>query len=237
MKFFFFLTLSLLSFHLKASCTDKLIDTVKYSDEFTVPYILTSQNQSPQHVLILMPGGTGNLDPYMNEGKLQFGFGGNFLIRSRAIFCDSQFATASTNSSESPERMGALVYDLEKRFPSAKICMVGTSRSTYSTMGLAVRFDGKLSCIIHTASMNQIARFDTRQFKTRHLLVHHKNDPCHLTTYASAQSNHERYKTPMITMEGGSSTGDSCQAFSYHGFNGIEQQTIDLIKTWIKQAN
>lgn len=234
MKFLTFVALTLLPLQIQAACKDQLVDTVRYSDEFTVPYILTSENQSPRFVLILMPGGAGNLDPYLNEGKLQFGFSGNFLIRSRNLFCDHQFATASTNSTESPERMGALINDLEKRFPMAKICMVGTSRSTYSTMGLAEKFDGKVDCIIHTASMNQIARFDTRKFKSRHLMVHHKNDPCYLTTYASTQSNHERYKTPLITMEGGDSTGDSCQAFSYHGFNGIEQQTVEQIKTWIR---
>ena len=235
MRFLLLLALLIVSLHAKASCTDQLIDNVRYSDEFTVPYILTSQHQSPRYVLILMPGGAGTLNPHINnEGKLQFGFAGNFLIRSRNQFCDSQFTTASTNSTESPERMGALVNDLQTRFPKSKICMVGTSRSTYSTMGLAEKFDGKIDCIIHTASMSQIARFDTRKFKSRHLMVHHKNDPCHLTTYASTQSNHERYKTPLITMEGGSSTGDACQAFSYHGFHGIEQQTIDQIKAWIR---
>lgn len=235
MRFLLLLALLIVSMHAKASCTDQLIDNVRYSDEFTVPYILTSQHQSPRYVLILMPGGAGTLNPHINnEGKLQFGFAGNFLIRSRNQFCDSQFTTASTNSTESPERMSALVNDLQTRFPKSKICMVGTSRSTYSTMGLAEKFDGKIDCIIHTASMNQIARFDTRKFKSRHLMVHHKNDPCHLTTYASTQSNHERYKTPLITMEGGSSTGDACQAFSYHGFHGIEQQTIDQIKAWIR---
>jgi hypothetical protein len=235
MRFLLLLALLIVSLHAKASCTDQLIDNVRYSDEFTVPYILTSQHQSPRYVLILMPGGAGTFNPHINnEGKLQFGFAGNFLIRSRNQFCDSQFTTTSTNSTESPERMGALVNDLQTRFPNAKICMVGTSRSTYSTMGLAEKFDGKIDCIIHTASMNQIARFDTRKFKSRHLMVHHKNDPCHLTTYASTQSNHERYKTPLITMEGGSSTGDACQAFSFHGFYGIEQQTIDQIKAWIR---
>ena len=235
MRFLLLLALLIVSLHAKASCTDQLIDNVRYSDEFTVPYILTSQHQSPRYVLILMPGGAGTLNPHINnEGKLQFGFAGNFLIRSRNQFCDSQFTTASTNSTESPERMSALVNDLQTRFPKSKICMVGTSRSTYSTMGLAEKFDGQIDCIIHTASMNQIARFDTRKFKSRHLMVHHKNDPCHLTTYASTQSNHERYKTPLITMEGGSSTGDACQAFSFHGFYGIEQQTIDQIKAWIR---
>ena len=114
MKLIVFAILSLASLHLHASCNDQLIDNVRYSDQFTVPYILTSQNQSPQYVLILMPGGAGTLNPHINnEGKLQFDFAGNFLIRSRNRFCDSQFATASTNSTESPERMGALMNDLE----------------------------------------------------------------------------------------------------------------------------
>ena len=141
MRFLLLLALLIVSLHAKASCTDQLIDNVRYSDEFTVSYILTSQHQSPRYVLILMPGGAGTLNPHINnEGKLQFGFAGNFLIRSRNQFCDSQFTTASTNSTESPERMGALVNDLQTRFPNAKICMVGTSRSTYSTMGLAEKF-------------------------------------------------------------------------------------------------
>jgi len=154
MRFLLLLALLIVSLHARASCTDQLIDNVKYSDQFTVSYILTSQSQSPQYVLILMPGGAGALNPYINnEGKFQFGFAGNFLIRSRNQFCDSQFTIAPTNSTESPERMGALINDLQTRYPSAKICMVGTSRSTYSTMGLAEKFDCKIDCIIHTASM------------------------------------------------------------------------------------
>ncbi|MEY3058332.1 MAG: hypothetical protein RI941_1056, partial [Pseudomonadota bacterium] len=59
MRFLLLLALLIVSLHARASCTDQLIDNVKYSNEFTVAYILTSQNQSPQYVLILMPGGAG----------------------------------------------------------------------------------------------------------------------------------------------------------------------------------
>jgi hypothetical protein len=38
-------------------------------------------------------------------------------------------------------------------------------------------------------------------------------------------------------MEGGISAGDSCGAFSYHGYNGIENETISAIKKWIKQGS
>jgi hypothetical protein len=36
-------------------------------------------------------------------------------------------------------------------------------------------------------------------------------------------------------MEGGSSVGNPCKAFAYHGYNGIERETVDAIKRWIKQ--
>ncbi len=54
MRFLLLLALLIVSLHAKASCTDQLIDNVRYSDEFTVPYILTSQHQSPRYVLILI---------------------------------------------------------------------------------------------------------------------------------------------------------------------------------------
>ena len=37
-------------------------------------------------------------------------------------------------------------------------------------------------------------------------------------------------------MEGGISVGHPCEAFAYHGYNGIERETIDAIKKWIRQG-
>jgi len=37
-------------------------------------------------------------------------------------------------------------------------------------------------------------------------------------------------------MEGGTSEGDPCQARGYHGYNGIEAETIDRIMEWIRRA-
>lgn len=231
------LSFSFISLSANARCTDELIGPIKYQDDLSVSYILTNQSSNPDWVLIMMPGGTGNLDPYVNEGKLYFNFAGNFLIRSRHLFCDSNFATASTNSTNSLERMEVIIKDINNRFPKAKLCLVGTSSSTLSTINFSQSLDGKIDCFIHTASLNSIARLDTRSYKSRHLLVHHQNDQCRLTTYSSSEHNHRRYKTPLITMNGGTTTGDECQAFSYHGFNGIESETVDQIKSWIKSAN
>jgi hypothetical protein len=37
-------------------------------------------------------------------------------------------------------------------------------------------------------------------------------------------------------MEGGIAVGDPCEAFAYHGYNGIERETVDAIKKWILQG-
>jgi len=34
-------------------------------------------------------------------------------------------------------------------------------------------------------------------------------------------------------MSGGRSVGDECEAQAYHGYNGIERETVDKIKQWI----
>jgi len=31
------------------------------------------------------------------------------------------------------------------------------------------------------------------------------------------------------------SVGDPCEAWAYHGYNGIEQKTVAAIKAWIRQ--
>ena len=169
----------------------------------------------------------------MEAGQLKFLSSGNFLIRSRELFADEDFAAASIDATSSAERMLAIVDDLRSRFAQAQIYIIGTSRSTDATMRLAGPLDGKVAGFIHTSSMNGIASFDTRNFKSRHLLVFHKNDSCRVTHPTSAEYSHEKYGTPLIVMEGGKSVGDPCEAAAYHGYNGIERETVSRIEAWI----
>ena len=111
--------------------------------------------------------------------------------------------------------------------------MVGTSRSTESTMALAAPLDGKVTGFVHSSSMNAIATFDTRRFKSRHLIVLHKRDVCRVTPPAAGEVSHKTFGTELIEVDGGKSTGDDCEAFAYHGYNGIERETVDRIKAWI----
>ncbi|MDE2615854.1 MAG: hypothetical protein KGL73_02400 [Burkholderiales bacterium] len=216
--------------------SEQLITSAHYPGGEVVPYLLTEQGPAhPRYVVVLMPGGSGRLEPEMREGKVVFKGRGNFLIRSRALFTDADMVAIATDSTGSPERMGAITDDVARRFPGARVYVIGTSRSTLSTMQLADRMDGKVAGFVHTSSMSGIARFDTRSLKSRQLIVHHKNDGCYVTGYGTALYNHEQFGTAFIAVEGGVSQGDPCEALAYHGYNGIEKEVIGKIKAWIRQ--
>jgi hypothetical protein len=218
------------------SARDQVISSAHYANGDAVPYLLTvADHAKPKYVLILMPGGAGRLEPQMRDGKIAFMAKGNFLIRSRNLFADHETAVISTDASGSPERIGAITEDARRRFADVKFYVLGTSRSTLDTIQLAERMDGKVAGFVHTSSFNAIASLDTRALKSRQLIVHHQKDGCNYTLYGAAQRNHEKFGTELISMEGGISQGDPCEAFAYHGYNGIERETVDKIKAWIKQ--
>jgi len=215
---------------------EELVTTARYANGEAVPYILNTGAGSPKYVIILFPGGSGNMDPRVENGKLVYGFRGNFLIRSRPHIVDHEFATVSTNSSRSEERIQAVLDDIKRRYPEARIYLMGTSNGTDPTRVLAGYLADRIAGVIHTASLGAIRGLDARKYRNRHLLVHHRNDPCHATPFSAAAASHQDYGTELIAMEGGISTGERCEAFSYHGFNGIERETIDAIKIWIRRG-
>jgi hypothetical protein len=217
--------------------TEELITTAHYADGQSVPYILNRNDPTPKFVIILFPGGTGVVDPHFENGVLVYGYRGNFLVRSRKLMVDDDFATVTTNTTQSEERVQALLDDIKKRFPNARIYLMGTSNGTGATMALAGYLSDKIEGEIHTSSLREIYGFDARKFKNRQLIVHHKDDLCRATPFNSAEHSHTKFGTDFIAMEGGTSVGDVCEAFAHHGYNGIERETVDAIKKWIVQGN
>jgi hypothetical protein len=215
---------------------DLVTTTLEKSGE-TVPYILNYNNLSPSYVLILFPGGSGVVDPHMEDGKLVYKAKNNFLLRARNYFVDDEFVTVSTNSTQSTERIQAIIGDLKKRFPTARIYLIGTSKGTYDTMRLAEYLSDKIAGEIHTSSLQSISFFDAKKYANRHLIVHHRDDSCKSTPFSAAEHSHKSYGNDFIIMEGGISVGDPCEPFAHHGYNGIEKETVDSIKKWIKQGS
>ena len=216
--------------------SEDLITTAKYKNGKVIPYILNYQNLSPKYAIILFPGGSGDVNPHMEDGKLVYKFQRNFLLRSRPFLIDNEFVSVTTNSSDNEERIQAIINDLKKRFPNVQIYLMGTSKGTQDTIALAGYLSDKIAGEIHTSSVSNIAYLDAKKYKNRHLVVHHQYDSCHATPFYAAESSHKKYGTDLIVMTGGKSVGNDCEAFAYHGYNGIERETIDAIKKWIKQG-
>ena len=216
-----------------ALASDQLVTSARTAGGETIPYILTSKPGTPAYAVILMPGGKGILSPRMMDGRPVFSGGGNFLIRSRELFADGRFVAVSTDATSTPDRMLAIIRDLQARYGQIAIYIIGTSRSTEATMALAKPLDGWAAGFVHTSSMSAIAGFDPRGLKSRQLIVLHTNDACRVTSPSSGMASHSKYGTELIEMSGGTSTGNDCEAAAHHGYNGIEQATVDKIKAWI----
>jgi hypothetical protein len=212
---------------------DELVTSAVTAGGETIPYILTAKDGTPSYAVILMPGGKGILNPRMENGKLAYAMGGNFLIRSRELFADGRFVAASTDATSTPARILAIVQDLQRRYGRIAVYVVGTSRSTEATMALAAPLDGQVAGFVHSSSMNGISGLDPRKYKSRHLIVYHQKDGCRVTNPSSGAASRASYGTEVIVMEGGKSVGDDCEAYAYHGYNGIEAATVDRIKAWI----
>ena len=224
----------LLCSHVAARAGDELASG-KLADGTSVAYVLTTGGgQRPAYAVILMPGGRGILGARIdNNGRLTMAAGGNFLIRSRALFAEGPFVAASTDATSTPDRIMAIVADLQRRYPGVRVYVVGTSRSTDATMALARPLDGRVAGFVHSSSMNAIASFDPRGLKSRNLIVLHRKDACTLTKPSSGTASNRSYGTELIEMDGGKSTGDDCEAFAHHGYNGIERETVEKIKNWM----
>jgi hypothetical protein len=233
MKLFLATLLLVLGLNGAAVAADELATATLSSGE-TFNYILTTRSPAKiAYGVILMPGGPGRVNPHMEGSRLVLAGAGNFLIRSRETFAGQQFVAASTDATTNPERILAIVRDLHRRYGNIAIYVIGTSRSTESTMALTKPLDGQVAGFVHTSSMNAISGLDPRSLKSRHLIVAHRLDACRVTKPSNGAASHSKYGTEFFEMEGGTSVGDDCEAQAYHGYNGIEARTIDRIKAWI----
>jgi hypothetical protein len=216
-----------------AFASDNVVTSARTGAGEIVPYLLTSKPGTPAYAVILMPGGRGILDPRQEGTRIVMSAGGNFLIRSRELFADGRFVVASTDATSTPDRMMAIVRDLRARYGNIAIYVVGTSRSTEATMALAKSLDGQVAGFVHSSSMNAIGSFDPRGARSRNLIVLHVKDACRVTNPSNGRASNQKFGTELIEMDGGKSTGDDCEAYAYHGYNGIEKDTVDKIKAWI----
>lgn len=69
------------------------------------------------------------------------------------------------------------------------------------------------------------------------LIVHHEQDGCASCEFSEIPALMEKLKNSLrkqlITFKGGQNRGDPCEAFAYHGFNGLEGDVVRKIAAGI----
>ena len=132
--------------------------------------------------------------------------------------------------------------ELKKRFPTLPIYLVGTSRGTISAAFVGRDLGREVAGVVLTSTMfgssnprrqaPTLRGFDYGAIQSPLLFVHHREDGCEHTPYASAA----RVAPPheLISVSGGNrAESGPCEPLSAHGYFGREPQTVDAIAAWM----
>ena len=218
------------------------------------------QDSRASAAVILFAGGDGGIE-ISADGHIKRG--GNFLVRSRALFAAQGLAVAVIDAPS--DRQSPRYLDIFRQTPEhvadikaviawlrqelkLPVWLIGTSRGTQSAAYAAVQLpqtegggaDGMVltSSILADRRERPVPEMALDRIQVPVLVVHHRQDSCRSCLYAdlpwlTRKLTHLK-KTETLIFDGGINEGDACGPRAYHGFNGIEAEVIDKIATWIK---
>jgi dienelactone hydrolase len=215
--------------------------------------------ENPKAAVILFAGGHGGLQISPNGG---FKWGeSNFLVRTREMFAaqgllvavidapsDRQGPPYLSGFRQKPEHVADIkaVIAWLRQQSNIPVWLVGTSRGTQSAAFVATQLataDGGPDGLVLTSTIlsddrsRPVPELPLGQLAIPVLVVHHKQDGCKHCAYAELPRLMDALtaapKKQLLAFEGGGSRGDPCEAYAYHGFNGIEQDVVNRIAGWI----
>jgi hypothetical protein len=245
-----------LAAHATAQVTTKVID-IPTRPGITQRMIVLSPPE-PKAAVVLFAGGHGGLQIFPN-GSMQWG-AGNFLVRTRQQFADQGLTVVVLDAPsdkqsppflqgqrQRPEHVAdvkAVIAWLRQAAP-VPVWLVGTSRGTQSVAFVATELTGPegpdgivlTSTIVKDAQGRPVTAMPLGKIGVPVLVVHHEMDGCAACPFADIPTLMGKLtNTPrnqLIAVKGGESKGDPCEAFAYHGFNGLERDVVQLTAAWI----
>jgi hypothetical protein len=215
---------------------------------------------TPTIAILLFPGYPGILRLKEEAGDVAFELGGNFLMRARrflntdkaftvAVDCPvDQWNACGDNYRASAQHVADIadvIAAVKASHGAQQVYLVGTSYGTVSSSFLARGLGARIDGAVHTATFTDprsgrnaigapMASFDWSKTEAPQLFIHHKDDPCDLTRYASVVTR--KGNIPLITVEGvGNPRGEACHAFTAHGFVGREGAVMTALYQWITE--
>lgn len=242
--------------HACGEITQKVIDIPTRPGVSQRMIVLSPQDSKA--AVILFAGGHGGLQISPN-GSFRWGEN-NFLVRTRQLFADQGlFVTVvdAPSDRQSPPYLGGFrqrpghVADIKAVIAwvreQAKVpgCLVGTSRGTQSAAYIATELNGSegpdglvLSSTILTEDKGRpVPAMPLGKLRIPVFVVHHERDGCSHCSFNDVPNLMEKLggvpKKQLLSLKGGQNRGDPCEAFAYHGFNGLEREVVAQIAAWI----
>ena len=245
-----------LASHATAQDTPKVVD-ISTRPGVTQRMIVLSPPE-PKAAVVLFAGGHGGLQLSAN-GTLQWG-AGNFLVRTRQLFAEQGLKVvvldAPSDKQSPPFLQGQrqrpeYVVDVKtviawlRQTAPVPVWLVGTSRGTQSVAFVATELTGPdgpdgivlTSTIVKDAQGRPVTAMPLGKIAVPVLVVHHEMDGCAAYPFSDVPTLMGKLtNTPrnqLIAVKGGESKGDPCEAFAYHGFNGLEREVVQQTAAWI----
>ena len=222
--------------------------------------IFIEQPKNTRANLILFAGGKGKIK--LNSSRYKNNK--NFLVRSRQLFIDTGLTTILIDApSDKQDKLGMLkgfrnsqkhvkdieaVIDYVRSLSNKPIWLVGTSRGTESAAYAAIHLNDKIDGVVLTSSISRTDNKGTSvtdlaldKITVPVLSIHHKEDKCKATipmvikSIKSKAYNSSRVETKLFSGGDEPISKNPCQARTYHGYLGIEEDVVNFMYDFISE--
>lgn len=230
----------------------------------TQSFIVTPASASAFDVLILLPGGDGNiqLTPLVPDGTLDIN-SNNFLVRSRWLFAAHRFVVLTLNSASDFQQLPNGLTDQQgnpnhltdilqviayarSTYPGLPVWLVGTSRGTAGAFVAASNAppagpDGLIftSPINVSGDPDSLLMANLSAITVPTLLFGNLADTCPATLPSGNPAVKSLLTSASSTANENENGGlrpltTNCNALSPHGFFGLEPTVVTDLAMWIK---
>ena len=227
--------------------------TISTRKDVTISFVKNTPLKGIKAAAILFAGGEGNIGIDVNNKTVK---SNNFLVRTRELFAELGILTITPDA---PSDMMSLKngrnyldYRTDISFlikeirneTTKPIWLIGTSRGSntvgYHAAGLKIQ-GVALTATVTEGNNDTIHDTDFSKIMVPALVVHHKNDLCHVSPSSGAQDvfeslTHSSKKHILLFEKGEIGEGRACGATTFHGFLGIEKQVVGAMTEWMFKA-